>query len=264
MAAKLSLSRAWDETRDVLRRDGRLIAIVALALLVFPGTVQSVVTPAAPPGELPAPGWWLAVALVALVIGVIGQLALVRLALGPSTSVGEAIAHGARRAPSYLGAFLMWILPLAVLLVTLLRAMKGPPPSAPAALGFLVVLIVMAFLAVRLILAVGVASAESAGPVRILQRSWQLTAGNWWRLFAFLLLVVIAAVCVMIAVGAIVGLLAAIVLGPPRPMTLSGLITIFFSQLAVGAVSAAFIVMVARLYAQLSGLGTASVPNSGT
>ena len=40
MAAKLSLSRAWDETRDVLRRDGRLIAIVALAMLVFPGTVQ--------------------------------------------------------------------------------------------------------------------------------------------------------------------------------------------------------------------------------
>jgi len=26
MAAKLSLSRAWDETRDVLHRDGRLIA----------------------------------------------------------------------------------------------------------------------------------------------------------------------------------------------------------------------------------------------
>jgi len=50
MAAKLSLSRAWDETRDVLHRDGRLIAIVALAMLVFPGTVQEMVTPQAPAG----------------------------------------------------------------------------------------------------------------------------------------------------------------------------------------------------------------------
>ena len=264
MAAKLSLSRAWDETREVLRRDGRLIAIVALAMLVFPGTVQEMVTPQAPAGELPAPGWWMAVALVAIVIGVVGQLAIVRLALGPSTSVGEAIAHGARRAPYYLISFLMWVAPFAALLVVLLGAMKGPPPNPAAALGFLALLIAMSFLAVRLILAVGVASAESAGPVQILQRSWHLTAGNWWRLFGFLLLFLIAALCVLIAVGAIIGLLVAVVVGAPTGMSLSRLIVVLVSQLAVGAVTATFIVMIARIYLQLSGTGGASVPKSGT
>jgi Membrane domain of glycerophosphoryl diester phosphodiesterase len=264
MAAKLSLSRAWDETRDVLHRDGRLIAIVALAMLVFPGTVQEMVTPQAPAGELPAPGWWMAVALLAIVVGIVGQLAIVRLALGPSTSVGEAIAHGARRAPYYLLSFLMWIAPFAALLVVLLGAMKGPPPSPAAALGLLAVLIAMTFLAVRLILAVGVASAESAGPVQILKRSWALTAGHWWRLLAFLLLFIVAVLCVLVAVGVIIGLLVALVVGAPTGMTLSRLIVVLVSQLAAGAVTAAFIVMIARIYLQLSGLGGVSVPKSGT
>ena len=42
-------------------------------------------------------------------------------------------------------------------------------------------------------------------PIGILQRSWQLTAGSWWRLFGFLILFIIAVLCVMIAAGALVG-----------------------------------------------------------
>jgi hypothetical protein len=34
--AKLSISRAWEETQDVLARDGRLLASVALALVFAP------------------------------------------------------------------------------------------------------------------------------------------------------------------------------------------------------------------------------------
>jgi hypothetical protein len=126
------------------------------------------------------------------------------------------------------------------------------------------VLIAMTFLAVRLILAVGVASAESAGPVQILKRSWALTAGNWWRLLAFLLLFIVAVLCVLVAVGVIIGLLVALVVGAPTGMTLSRLIVVLVSQLAAGAVTAAFIVMIARIYLQLSGLGGVSVPKSGT
>ena len=48
--AKLSISRAWDETREVLKRDGRLLSIVAFALLALPSTVHS---RSAPPLCLP-------------------------------------------------------------------------------------------------------------------------------------------------------------------------------------------------------------------
>ena len=47
----------------------------------------------------------------------IGQLAIVRLAIGPSTTVGQAIAHGARRFPAALGALLIIIAALFVLLI---------------------------------------------------------------------------------------------------------------------------------------------------
>ena len=40
--------------------------------------------------------------VVASLIALAGQLALIRLALGPSVTVGAAIAHGVRRLPVYL------------------------------------------------------------------------------------------------------------------------------------------------------------------
>lgn len=266
MAAKLSLSRAWEETRDVFRRDGRLIAIVALALLVLPSTVQTLVTPEAPPGELPEPGAWIIVALIAVAIGIIGQLSLIRLAIGPATTVGEAIGHGARRMPIYLVAMVMWIVPFLLVLFLLMGMARQAEPNPAALLAFFVVLIIMIFLVVRFIVALAVASAEGVGPVAILQRSWRVTAGNWWRLFAFLLLFLIAALCVMLAVGAVIGTLVAMLLGAPEGMNLSTLLIALATQLAVGAVTAVFIVMVARIYTQLAGRGEAqaSVPSSGT
>ncbi|MFL6830262.1 MAG: hypothetical protein ACJ8D5_06540, partial [Sphingomicrobium sp.] len=105
--AKISLSRAWEESREVLRRDGRLLGIVALALIVLPGTVQALLTPPVAEGSLPPVGAWIAVAVVAALIGLVGQLAIVRLALGPHMTVGEAIAHGARRMPVYFASVLL-------------------------------------------------------------------------------------------------------------------------------------------------------------
>ena len=33
-----------------------------------------------------------------------------------------------------------------------------------------------------------VASEETVGPIGIIRRSWELTRGNWWRLFGFIVL----------------------------------------------------------------------------
>ncbi len=51
------------------------------------------------------------VALIAVLISLVGQLSIIRLAMGPHVSVGEAIAHGGRRFLSYAGAVLVWTVP---------------------------------------------------------------------------------------------------------------------------------------------------------
>ena len=158
--ANLSLSRAWDDTRGVMSRDGRLIVAVALAMLVLPGVLSDIVTPSSPDAQVPPVGWWTAVTIAALLIGLAGQLAIVRLALGPQLSVSEAIRHGIRRLPAYLGATLMWTLPL-VLTASLLLSLSPDPakPSAGVALGILILMVLFLFVAVRLLLSVAVASA---------------------------------------------------------------------------------------------------------
>src|SRR3954453_17946139 len=101
--AGLSLSKAWDDTRDIFVRDGGLLISVALALFVFPETIVGLLMP--PVGTtMSVPGR--AIWIIGALIGLLGQLALVRLALGPSTTVGDSIRHGARRFLPTVGAFM--------------------------------------------------------------------------------------------------------------------------------------------------------------
>jgi len=263
--AKMSLSRAWEESRDVLRRDGRLLAIVALALIVLPSTIQGLVTPRAAEGALPPLGPWLAVAIATLIIAMIGQLAIVRLALGPHTTVGDAIAHGARRMPVYLAAVLLWIVPVMAVVVFVVTRLDEANPQPAIAIAFFLAMLLIMFLSVRLVLSSAVASAEKVGPAAILQRSWSLSAGNWWRLFAFLLLFIIAVLCLLIATSAVAGIAVTTLIGDAEPMSVSALIITLVTQMVVALVSVVFFVMLARIYVQLAGRGEAQVgvPTTG-
>lgn len=265
--AKLSISQAWDESRAVLARDGKLIGTVALALFVLPGIVLDLVMPEAPAGQFPPAGWWMAVAVVAIVISLVGQLAIIRLAMGPHLTVGEAIAHGARRLLSYLGAVLIWAVPLTLIIGGLFASAGDDPenPSPVAALGLIVVGLVGIFLAVRFLMMSSVASAEGSGPLAILRRSWAITGGNWWRLFGFLVSFAIGALALLWAVGTVAGVLCQLAFGSIARMTPGGLIVIIVSQLVSALVSLVFFVMLARLYTQRSeAAAQASVPSSGT
>lgn len=264
--SKLSISRAWDETRAVLARDGKLIGTVALALFVLPGLVLGLVMPTARSAEVPQPGVWMLVGFVAVLVTLVGQLSIVRLAMGPHVSVGEAIAHGARRLLPYVGSALVWMIPF-MLVGGLLLALVGKDPEHPsgaAAIGLLVLTAVGMFLAVRFILTSAVASAEHVGSVAILRRSWQLTHGNWWRLFGFLLIFALGAIVLIVAVGAIAGVVARMLLGDLSPLSLGGLLVSIVSQLVSALISVVLFVMLARIYAQRAGAeAEVGVPSSG-
>jgi Membrane domain of glycerophosphoryl diester phosphodiesterase len=264
---KLSLSVAWDEAKAVLARDGRLFLAVALALFVLPGLILNVTMPVAEPGKFPPAGSWMGVALVAGLISLVGQLAVLRLAMEPHVAVGEAIVHGLKRLLPYVAATLCWLAPILIagtLLYGILEANQAKP-SVVAALALIALCVLFAFLAVRLMLSSPVASAENIGPIAILQRSWQLSRGNWWRLFAFLLLFGIAALCLLLAVESVATLLVRTFAADAGPRSVGGLLISIISQMVSAFLSVTFFVLLARIYVQRSGTGAAqaSVPSSG-
>jgi hypothetical protein len=264
---KLSLSQAWDEARAILHHDGRLFGAVALALFVLPGLILNVSMPEAPAGEMPPPGPWLIVALLAVLVSLAGQLATIRLAIGPHVTVGSAIAHGFRRLAPYVIAVLIWVVPVLLVGSALYAILKltADHPSVGVALGLIILTFVGFYLGVRLMLASAVASAENDGPFRILRRSWDLSGGNWWRLFAFLLLFAVGALCLLWAVEMVFGVLARVAFGDIAPLTIGGLLVALVTQLVSAAVSVIFFVILARIYAQRTGGTDAqpSVPSSG-
>jgi hypothetical protein len=268
----LSISKAWDETKDVLARDGRLIGAVALALILLPEAVSGVIAP--PPalsGEQP-PSWMPVVLILVALAGLVGQIAIMRLALGPATSVAEAITHGLKRLLSTFAAILMLSVPLALILTVVLAAISGPakletmfaggtPDPSVGAVILIFVLVVLALWA-RFQMIVPVAAAEDGGPMQIFRRSWNVTAGHYWRLLAFLALVLLLAGVVLMTAQFIGGIIAQAVLGQAKPLSVSALIVALITGVAQTGLVAIVATMTARIYAQLAGRRTAA--NSGT
>ena len=271
--ANLSVSKAWDDTRAIFARDGRLFVAVALALVVLPGMLVGL---ANPQGASWAEAGTVATLLqmISMLIGIVGQIALIRLAIGPTTSVGGAIGHGFRRFPAAFGALLLLVLLIVLigfpifLLFAALGMIQMPtagatPSAATAGVIFLLIILVFAISA-RFMLSMPVASAERAGPVAILKRSWRLSSSHYWRLIGFLLLLLLTALILMAAAGAIGGILARIISADLEPFSLGALVLALFASLAQGAFTLLSSLMLAQIYVQLAGDGAAevSVPSS--
>jgi hypothetical protein len=259
---KLSVSAAWDETKVILARDGRLLVTVALALIALPATLATLLNPNGT-YNASTPLWLDGVALIVYLVALAGQLSLIRLATGPSVTVGGAIVHGIRRVPIYLAGLLLIVFVLIAFIVLIGLALGAmgvrvttqvttqmSPGAMAAALVFLAA---FAFLFVRFVLSAPVASAEPVGPIGILKRSWDLTAGHWWHLFGFLLVFFIGSALLVLAVGSAAGVVIQLLIGSVQPMSASALLLALIQALLSAAVSTLFAVMLARIYLQLAG-----------
>ncbi|HEY0130799.1 MAG TPA: hypothetical protein VGB57_05285 [Allosphingosinicella sp.] len=271
--ARLSITTAWNESATFLKLHFGALFTIALAFVALPNVAMQALGPAAAtPGETPEPGLWLLLIPLVLVLNVAASLAMSSLALGRMNVVGEAIAHGFRRFLPMLGAIAILIVAMCVVFVPLVM-LSGLTPDdftrpTPANSGrlLLVMLLVMGvglFFAVRLLLMTPVAAAERAGSIAIIRRSWNLTAGHFWKLLGFLLLMLIVLLVVTMVATMILGLLIAAVAGPPLPGTTGGFVLALVSSL----VNAAFVVvtttLIARIYVQLSGAGPAGSAAAG-
>jgi membrane-anchored glycerophosphoryl diester phosphodiesterase (GDPDase) len=177
--------------------------------------------------------------------------------------------------PVYLLSAILIVVALMILAVPFAVAMSlsgipldaAPIPMTPTAVIFLILfLAVVFFVAVRMLMTAPVASAEHAGPIAIIRRSWTLTAGHWWHLLGFLLVFFIGAIVTLLAIGAVAGVVAQLLLGSVEAMSPAALLVALVGAVANAAITALFAVMLARIYAQLTAGGEAhvSVPSSGT
>lgn len=270
--AKLSISKAWEESSAFLRREARLVAPVALAMFTVPATLFGWYNPSGDPNQATGGlGWPLT--LVILVLAISGQMAIAGMAIGWSGSVGSALAHALRRVWGVLGTVLIVFLPLSVALVLVIAMMVGgagltdPTQVTPEALaaipGLSIVVLIFTFIflfvATRLFLISSLGMVETANPVRVLARSWQLTSGHFLRLVGTLLLIVIASFVASLAIAVVVGSLMTMVAGEPRPYNLSALVVSLADGVVSAAISAVSAALAARVYVQLSA-GQASVP----
>ena len=261
IAMAFSISRAWDETKVRIANDGRLLAVVAAALLLLPQALVAVVAPPAELSGVSPEGWVNILVLVAALLGIVGQLAIIRLSQVPGMSVGEAITHGLKRfLPVILAVILLSIAVFLVALLVMLllgglgdmQALEAGAMPANVILAVLVIVLLGLIIGPKFLMMMPVASAEHGGPLHILKRSWSLSNGHYFRLLAFLLLLLVAAVVVVIVTQFVAGSLLMALLGQLSPLSVGALLYALLFAAAQAAFAVVFSIMLARLYLQLS------------
>lgn len=255
----LSISRAWDEAKAILVREGHLLAAVALALVVLPGLLLAVV--GVPVGAQATSASQL-VYIAAVLLGFVGQIALNRLAIGPSVRVADAIIQGfARVLPVVLVLTIVMVIVgiIAVIFAMLLSAAgvgilpaagKQPPVS------LLVLLVALTAFATAIFqLVFPIAAVETGNPIKIFSRCWQLARGHYLRLLAFIVAVFVTLALVAALTQMGIGSVILLLVGRPTPGSLSALLFGIVSGVVQAAFTVIVAVMQARIYVQIAGSG---------
>lgn len=256
--AKLDLSAAWNETVAIAKREAQLMFLIAFLLIALPGAILQALLPTPDSGGDPNLLLLLLIIPVA-VVSAIGSLALSRLALAPPVTGKDALALGARRLLTLLGAVLLIALGALLVMIPLILMLRAATPAGGGGPGAGVVLFMLVFIIasialwVRLMLITPVVVAEPVGPLGALKRSWSLTGGHFWKLLGLLILLVVVAVVIMVAVSTVGGLLIVVAAGRPDPGSVSAFLTLLLASLINAVFTVYFTALVARLYAQMSG-----------
>lgn len=183
----VSVGRAWTEASAFVKREAGLLFPVALLFVSIPFALITQLIPAdirqaltMPRTDMAMPevsGGAILGVMLAMVIALMGGLALYALALRPGISVGEALQRAVRRFPVLLGVGLC--VAVAFLVPLTFVALASPVLARTMAIfgGF--------FLSVRLLTLNAVIVDRNLGIIASLKTAWASTAGNFMRLLGF-------------------------------------------------------------------------------
>lgn len=243
---KISYNDWWNDVVAILRANASILLGVAGAFVFLPALIASFVAiPAVPPAEgatlddvLAAysnffQDNWLPQTLLWLVT-TLGQLLLFVVLLDERRpSVGAAFRIG---------------LPLLIpfILVNLLAGLI-------TVLGFFLLIIGAAYLFGRVLLAAPALVAERRGnPLTAIGRSWALTRGQGWRVFFFVLLILIVAFVIQAALLGTLGLLFAYLSDASNPYSVGKLLIAALEALLTSATFVITLTIYVALYRRLT------------
>lgn len=254
--AALSIGKAWEESTAFVKREGQLLFPVALLFLAVPVAILFQMMPPEflqmTPGQKmpPLPGTVKLGMMITAVITLAGSLTIFALALKPGISVGEAIRLGVQRLPVLLGAMLI-VGTASLLGISLIAGLLAAVIGLAGAmrLATVVTLLGMLYLATRLLLLNAVVIDRPGGVIQSLKAAWALTSGHFWRLVAFLAVLLILSSVIQMAVQAVFGVIAGLAGGASAAQAMGDV-----AGAACSAVIQVYLqVMLARIYRQLHG-----------
>lgn len=142
----------------------------------------------------------------------IGSLTLLALLGNPdSPTVGEALKRGLGAAPSYFVSQVLSALLVSIVVGVPLGLTLAIAPGPVTAVVGIAALVGAIYLFVKFSLLAPIVAIEGVrNPITALQRSWRLTKGNSFRIFAFIALLVITIGIVSVLVSLVFGLVFAL------------------------------------------------------
>lgn len=274
------IGSVWDSTQQVLAgRTSMLVPFAAIGF-VLPAMLQVLLVPQTSMAQMSASAsaTGVLVGLIAIVLGIWAQLAIMALATHPATTSAEASRAGVRRLLPLLGvAFAMGLIIALVVFVPLVvlglsgfdftRAVAAqgnpalmPPLPSGAALFiglYALTLVVLGFwLMARLMLTYAVVLNERRG-LGAIRRSIALTRGMTWRLIGITILFSIVFFVAAAAVQGVAGLIFRLILGADRITWVLALTGLVGSIVTAGFMTMAY-VFIARLYVATAGVPVAA------
>lgn len=255
------MSAIWDETAAMMRREGHLMVPVALATVGIGGMISGITQP-----ETAAEGLG-AIGLLGFIIGIItqivGNLAIIGLALTPGMSVAESLRLALNRFPKMLAIGGLFLIALLIMMIPVAAIIKfnGTPISAgmtvqnlsPIALLLILFIgAVMLFFTARLMTLSAMIVDRNPPLFDAIKSSFAATRGIAGKIIGVALLYFIVTIVITGAVGAIAGILFGMigkVVGAPL---LGKGLTVLVTGLVAALLSIVSSVFAAMLYRKLS------------
>ena len=259
--AKLDSNAAWKEASALVAANREVLFALAGVFFLIPSLAVAVFMgePAMEPGmdreammaalgEFYGKSWWLI--LLSSLLQVVGMLAILTLMRDRTRpTVSDAIRSGLSGTLSYLGAQLLWVIGFSLVGGLLIGVAALVSPALAVVLALVLFLAAM-FIGFRLILIAPLVAVEGErNPIAALRRSWALTRGNFWRILAFLLLLIVLFLVVLGIVMLVVGLILAIATSGETQKVIAA---VFSSALTAVAV-VYFCGILAAIHRQLAG-----------
>jgi hypothetical protein len=255
------MSAIWDESAALIRRESHLLVPVALATVGIGSVISGLTQPETPAeglGAMGALGF-----ILGNILGLIGNLAMMALALMPGMSVGESLRLAIARMPKMLGIVAVFLIALIVMMIPIVMILKmsGAQISADMSpedlpgIAILLVLVVGAallYVSARLLTLSAIIVDRNPPAIDAIKSSFASTRGIVAKIVGVLLLFFVVTLVVSGAVASLSGILFGM-LGKAVGVPLLGKgLTVLATGMVSALLSIVSTVFGAMLYRKLS------------